>query len=123
MSLPDPVTIAAHAPTPAVVFRVVGPTPKLDGLRRISDDGAYGLLITHNVPLAGTERHYIRTSQRKSVTLPSGAVQSLEAAVGLNVSIPPYGWTAAEKAALVTLLIDTLTDPEVTIPSFLNQQS
>lgn len=123
MSLPDPITIAASAPTPAVVYRIVGPTPKLDGLRRLSDDGVYGLVITHSVPLNSTERHYVRVTERKSVTAPSGAVSNQEAYVSLNMGFPPYGWSAAQKAALVKLLTDVLADAEVTVPAIINQQS
>lgn len=123
MSLPDPITIAARAPTPALVFRVVRPTPKLDGLYRVSDDGAYNCTITHAVPLNGTERHYLRIGNRKAVTSPSGVVSTQESYVSINAAFFSYGWTAAEKAALIYAAIDTILDAEVTIPSFVNQQS
>lgn len=119
--LADPVTIAAHSPTPAVVARVI----KSDGYgsERLSDDGVYGIVTTHDRNKGG-ERHYLKVSETKDATNPyTGTTSKQVASCSISVSVPSFGWTAAQKAALVTLLIDYLQDSEVTIPSFLNFQS
>jgi len=47
--LPDPFTVPATAPWPALVMRNKGPSSaKLNGIRRVDDTGAFESVITHD---------------------------------------------------------------------------
>jgi len=119
--LPDPVTISAHSPTPALVLRVI----KSDGYgtERRDDTGAFTIVTTHDRTKGG-DRHYVKVTQVKDATDPySGTTKKMQSSVSLSVSVSPFGWTAAEQAALVAVLTDYLADSEVTVASFLNFQS
>lgn len=119
--LPDPFTIAAAAPTPELVFSVV----KSDGYgsERRTPTGEYALVMTHENSKSN-ERHYLKLTQVKDATNPySGGVSKQTANVSISASIPPFGWSAAEKAALVKAAIDTLLDSEVTIAKWIQFQS
>lgn len=124
MALPDPIAIAASAPTPAVNFYTAGPTPKLDGMFRVSDVGPYGAMITHNRSKTAGERHYVKITETKDAVNPyTGGTAKQSAFAALTISIPPFGWTQAEKVALVKLLTDFLADAEVTVAKILMDQS
>jgi hypothetical protein len=125
MSLPDPITVAANAPTPALSFAVV----QKDGVGATRYDAvnARSLVFTHSSPLdsgAKVERHYMKVSETKDATSPyTGGTSKQTASVSLSVSIPAFGWTATQKVALVQALLDTLADSDVTIANFLNYNS
>lgn len=119
--LPDPVTIAASAPTPEMIFRVI----KSDGYgsERVTDDGIYRTVINHQSTKAG-ERHYVRLSETKDATNPyTGGTSKQEASVSLAIAIPAFGWTLAQKVALVKALTDFIADAEVTSTKIIQFQS
>lgn len=122
MALPDPVTVAARAPTPALVMRVI----KSDGYgsERRDDAGSFSIVTAHT-PSDGkvVERHYLKLSQVKDAVNPyTGGTSKQTMIVTLQASVPPFGWTAAEKTAAVMALLDYIQDGEVTIANwFLNQ--
>lgn len=124
MSLPDPFTIAASAPTPALVMAVVKATPKGDGLIRRDATGEYYITITHNRDKKTGERHVVKVEQTKSATNPFTGGLSLQTAfVSCVIQFPAYGWDDTQKAALYKALTDTIGDAEVTIQKILQDQS
>lgn len=117
----DPITVAAASPTPALTFAVV----KSDGFGSERWDTANGfqLSFNHSTGTAG-ERHYMKLSQTVNATSPYTALVSKQtASVSIAVSIPAFGWTQAQKEALVKALLDTLADTDVTTAKFLAFQS
>jgi hypothetical protein len=119
--LPDPFTIAAAAPTPEMIFSVV----KSDGYgsERRTADGIYTLVINHEDAKAA-ERHYIRITEVKDAVNPyTGGTSKQSATVSIAMSFPKFGWTLAQKVALVKALTDTLADSEVTSTKILSFQS
>jgi len=123
MALPDPVSVAARAPTPALVMRVV----KADGYgsERRDDNGSFAIIASHT-PTDGkaVERHYLKVSETKDATSPyTGGTSKQTAIVTLQANFPPFGWTAAQKEAAVMVLLDYLQDAEVTIAKWLLSQS
>lgn len=122
MSLPDPIAIAAAAPTPALNFLRV----KADGYGAEYWDTAngYQLLFNHTTDAKSGERHYMRITQTLNATSPyTGLTSKQTASVSLAVSFPAFGWDSAAKAALVKALTDTLADADVTIAKFVAFQS
>jgi hypothetical protein len=119
----DPITVAAHSPTPALSFAVVD-AGALSSQRWDVPNG-YKLNFNHsNNPKSVGEKHYMQLTQTVSAVDPiSGGTSLQTASVSLSVSIPPFGWTSAAKIALVQALLDTLADSDVTITNFLNFQS
>jgi len=122
--LPDPVDIAAHSPTAALTFRVKKQIPgTVFGTERQDDTGAFTILTTHERN-PGANRHYIKVTQTKDATDPySGTTKKKTSYVSMSVSVSPFGWTAAEAAALVAVLTDYLADSQVTVANFLNFES
>jgi hypothetical protein len=119
--LVDPITVAASAPTPALNFAVVSYDGQGMGSVRKDVVNNYGLTIKHTLNANTGERHYMQLTQQVSAVNPLTGGTSLQtASVSLSVSIPAFGWTAAQKDALVKALTDTLADADVTITK-LNQ--
>lgn len=119
--LVDPITVAASAPTPALSFAVVSFDGQGMGSVRKDVVNGYGLTIKHTQNANTGERHYMQLTQSVSAVNPFTGGTSLQtASVSLSVSIPAFGWTAAQKDALVKALTDTLADTDVTITK-LNQ--
>lgn len=119
--LVDPIAVAAAAPTPALSFAVV----KADGFgsERWDTANGYQLSFNHSTSTAG-ERHYMKLSQTVNATSPYTALVSKQtASVSIAVQVPPFGWTQAQKEALVKALLDTLADADVTVTKFLAFQS
>jgi hypothetical protein len=121
--LPDPVTIAAAAPTPALVFTIV----KQDGYgsERI-DTGAngYTVIINHSRPKGGGDKHYVQMTQTVNATDPySGLTKKQVASVSLTISRPSFGFTDAMMIALAKALTDFRDDSEVTTAKLLQFQS
>jgi hypothetical protein len=119
--LVDPITIAANAPTPALVFAVV----KSDGYgsERRDAGGVYALVINHEKSKSA-DRHYVKISETKDATSPyTGTTSKQVASVSLSVSVPAFGWTAAQAVDLIEALIDTLNDSEFTPTRLVNWQS
>jgi hypothetical protein len=120
--LVDPITVAANSPSPALTFAMV----KTDGYgsERWDVPNKYSLSFSHATSPKTGERHYMQLRQTVSATDPiTGGTSNQVASASLAVSVPPFGWTAATKAALVQALLDTLNDSDVTIAKFLTSQS
>lgn len=120
--LVDPITVAASAPTPALTFKVV----RSDGYgsERWDVANGYQLTFSHSSNPSSGERHYMKVSQTLNATSPyTGDVSKQTATCSISVSVPPFGWDAAAKAALVKALTDTLADSDVTIANFIAFQS
>lgn len=124
MSLPDPFTIAARTPTPALVMAVTKPTPKLNGMIRVDATGAYEVTITHDRDKKTGERHVVRIQETKDATNPyTGGLSRQSAFAAITFAFPSFGWDATQKTALVNALIDVIQDTEVTIAKLLQDQS
>jgi len=112
--LADPISIAANAPTPALVFAVV----KSDGYgsERRDAGGIYSLVITHEDGKGKTaNRHYVKISETKDAVNPyTGGTSKQTATVSLSVSRPAFGWTTANIVDLIEALMDTINDTEFT---------
>lgn len=121
--LADPITIAANAPTPSLVFKVV----KADGYgsERRDVGGVYSLVITHEDGKGKTaNRHYVKISETKDATNPyTGGTSKQTATVSLSVSRPAFGWTTANIVDLIEALMDTLNDAEFTPSNLVTFQS
>lgn len=120
--LPDPVSIAAAAPTPALVFAKT----RVDGYGSEAVDSGgngYASFIQHT-PSAGGNRHYVRITRSVDAINPySSATSKQSASVSLSVSRPAFGFTDADMVALITLLRDFVFDSEVTPAKLLQLQS
>lgn len=120
--LPDPVSIAANSPTPALVFAVI----RSDGYgteRSDRGNNGYKVVTNHSLPGKSGARHYVNISQEKDVTMPSGLVQKQKASVSLSFSSPVYGFTNADLVALWKLLKDYVDDSEVTATLLIGGES
>lgn len=121
MALPDPITIAARAPMPSIVYS----RTRMDGYgAEYVDTGGNGvtLVISHN-PSKNGNRHYVRVVQTKNATNPySGLTQSVVASASLALVRPAFGFTDAEMTAVGNLLFDTVLDSEVTFAKLLQNQ-
>lgn len=121
MALPDPITIAARAPMPSIVYSRM----RMDGYgAEYVDTGGNGvtLVISHN-PSKNGNRHYVRVVQTKNATNPySGLTQSVVASASLALVRPAFGFTDAEMTAVGNLLFDTVLDSEVTFAKLLQNQ-
>jgi hypothetical protein len=121
--LPDPVTIAAAAPTPALVFTIV----KQDGYgsERVDTGGnGYSVIINHQRLKGGGDKHYVQMTQTVNATDPySGLVKKQTASVSLTITRPSFGFTDAAMVALTKALTDFRDDSEVTTAKLLQFQS
>lgn len=121
--LPDPVTIAAASPTPALVFTRV----KSDGYgAEYTDSGGngYAVLINHQRLKGGGSKHYVQMTQSVNATDPySGLVKKQTASVSLTITRPSFGYTDAAIIALAKALTDFRDDSEVTTAKLLQFQS
>lgn len=120
--LPDPVTVAAAAPTPALVFSIV--RSDAYGSERIDTGGnGYTVVINHTKGKNGSS-HYVQMTLTKDVTDPySGLTRSQTASVSFSIRRPPYGFTDADLVALAKALTDFRDDSEVTTAKLLQYQS
>lgn len=122
--LPDPVTIAAAAPTPALVFAKT----RVDGYGSEAIDtggNGYSTLISHTPGKGSTgNRHYLKITQVKNATDPySGLTKAQSASVSISISRPSFGFSDTDMVALVTACRDWLYDSEVTPLKILQLQS
>lgn len=120
--LPDPVTVAAASPTPALVFTMI----KQDGYgsERIDSGGnGYSLIINHSKGKNGN-KHYVQIVQTVNATDPySGLTKQVQASVSMAISRPSFGFTDAAVVALAKALSDFRDDAEVTTAKLLQFQS
>jgi hypothetical protein len=124
MSFTDPVTVAARSPTPALTLSRVSVGAYKSSFLDLTNN--YAFSVEHSDPsLLGKkqERHYAKLVQTKDVTLPSGSVASQSATASFSVSIPPYGWTNAQKQALFLAMLDCLLEGEVTLARWIGFES
>lgn len=122
--LVDPITVAAAAPTPALTFAVVSFDGTGMGSIRKDVVNNYNLTIKHTQSTKTGERHYMQITQQVTAVDPITGGNSLQtASVSLSASYPTFGWTAAQKDALIKALTDTLADSDVTITKFNQFQS
>lgn len=122
MALVDPITVPASAPTPALTFSV----KKRDGYgsERADVTNNYKLTFSHSSPSNNGERHYMKVDQTVDAVNPyTGGTSKQTASVSISASFPAFGWTAAQKAALVKALTDTLADVDVTAAKWLEGES
>lgn len=118
----DPITVAAHSPTPALTFAVVSWNG--EGSNRKDVTNGYNLNFNHSQSSKTGERHYMQIQQTVTAVDPITGGNSVQtASVSLSSSFPTFGWTAAQKDALVQALLDTLADTDVTITKFNSFQS
>jgi len=120
--LPDPVTVAASAPTPVLTLAVV----RSDGYgsERVDTGGAgYSVIINHSKGKNGN-RHYVQITQTVDATDPySGLVRKQVASCSFSISRPPFGFTDAQIVALAKALSDFRDDAEVTTTKLIQFQS
>lgn len=120
--LADPIAIDARSPTPALSLSVL----QSDGFASVRGDIVNNVIVkmSHSSPLdSGTkgERHYLNVSQTKTATNPyTGGDSKQVASASLSVSVPAFGWTLAEKLALIAILTDILADSQVTPTGFVS---
>lgn len=123
--LPDPVTIAASSPTPALVLATI----RSDGYgseRTDTGGNGYAVVISHTKGknLSGVNRHYVQITQTKNITDPfTGLVRSSQASCSLSITRPIVGWADADIIALCKALTDFRDDSEVTTAKLLQFQS
>ncbi len=121
--LPDPVTIAAAAPTPALVFTIV----KSDGYgsERVDTGGnGYAIVTNHQRTKGGGDRHYVQMTQTVNAVDPySGLTKKQVASVSLTISRPSFGFSDAAMVALAKALTDYRDDSEVTTAKLIQFQS
>lgn len=121
--LPDPVSIAAASPTPALVLAVV----KSDGYgsERVDTGGnGYTVITNHSRPKGGGDRHYLQMTKTVNAVDPySGLTRKKVASVSLSISRPDFGFTDADMIALCKALTDYRDDGEVTTARLLQFQS
>lgn len=121
--LPDPVTVAAASPTPALVLTIV----KQDGYgsERVDTGGnGYTVVINHSRPKGGGDRHYVQMTKTVNAVDPySGLTRKKVASVSITISRPDFGFTDADMIALSKALTDFRDDSEVTTAKLLQFQS
>jgi hypothetical protein len=120
--------------TDPIAVNAIGSLPALT-LTRVQQDGfgsvwvdipnGFSFQVTHSSPtdLSKGERHYLKVSMTRDVTLPNGNVQKLTAYGSLVLSVPQYGWTQTEKQNLLSLLLDLPVETEVTIAKVVGFES
>jgi hypothetical protein len=126
--LADPITVAANVTTglehPELKLAIV----RSDGIgseRRDTNAGGYASIINHSTTKQGSERHYMQLLQTKDATSPynPAIVQKQIASVSLTINRPSFGFTDADMIKLVSAMLDTLNDSEVTPAKLLQFQS
>lgn len=121
--LPDPVTVAANSPTPALVLAVI----RSDGYgteRKDRGGNGYTVVTNHSPPGKSGTRHYVKITQVKDATNPyTSALQSISASVSLSISAPAWGFANADLVALYKALKDYIDDSEVTPTNIINGES
>jgi len=112
------IAVAANSPTPALTFTLV----TNDGLSssRLDVPNNWAMSVNHSRSITKGEKHYMQLQQTVSAVNPlTGGTSYQTASVSLSVSVPAFGWTSAQKVALVQALLDTLGDSQVTIAGLL----
>jgi len=113
MAFTNPIALPSHGTQPALTLTRVSTGPNSSQFLDLANGTS--LTIEHSKPSdlgVKSERHYLRYSQAKDVTLPSGAVVKQTASVSVAVSIPPHGWTTAEKQDLYYSAVVLMSDAD-----------
>lgn len=121
--LPDPVTIAAAAPTPSLVLAIIRSDQY--GSERVDTGGnGYTVITNHTRPKGGGDRHYVQIVQTLNAVDPySGLTKKKTASCSLTIVRPDFGFTDAQMIALCKALTDYRDDSEVTTAKLLQFQS
>lgn len=121
--LVDPVTVAAAAPTPALVLAVV----RSDGYgsERVDTGGnGYTVTINHSKLKGGNVKHYVQMTKVLNATNPyTGLTQKQTASVSMTIVRPPFGFDDNAMIALAKALTDFRDDSEVTTARLIQFQS
>lgn len=121
--LPDPVTVAANAPTPSLVFAVI----KSDGFgtERVDTGGnGYTMTTNHTYQKGGGDKHYLQIRQVVTAADPYSTLNKKQtASVSMTIVRPSFGFTDAAIVALAKALMDYLNDSEVTPARIVQFQS
>lgn len=122
MALSDPISISADSPTPALTLSRLSTGPGMAAMYEDVTNG-YTLNINHTQNSQTGERHYMKLQQKVSATNPlTGGTSYQLANVSISASFPAYGWTAAQKDALVKALVTDIM-ASITITKFDSFQS
>lgn len=120
--LPDPVTIAADAPTPELKF-VIRSVNGMTATRIDSNGNPYQIVINHSDNKVGA-KHYLQVIQTKDAVNPyTSLTERCVASASLTINRPKFGFTDAEMVALAKLLTNFRDDTEVTTLRLLQYQS
>lgn len=123
--LPDPVTVAAAAPTPALSLAVIS-SDGLGSERVDTGGGGYSTVINHvKAKKAGNpDKHYVQILKRVTAVDPySTLTKDVVASASLTINRPAFGFTDADMVALTKALFDFVYDTEVTPLKLLQFQS
>jgi hypothetical protein len=121
--LPDPVTIAAAAPTPALVLAIIRSDQY--GSERVDTGGnGYTVITNHTRPKGGGDRHYVQIVKTVNAVDPySGLTKKKTASCSLTINRPDFGFDDAAMIALCKALTDYRDDSEVTTAKLLQFQT
>lgn len=120
--LPDPITVAAASPTPALNFYIVK-SDAYGSERRHDGADKYRLVINHTDGKNGA-RHYLQVLKTVDAESPyTGLTSQQTATASITFFVPPFGFDQAAIVALVKALTDTLADTDVTTAKLFNFQS
>lgn len=120
--LPDPVTVTAASPTPALTLSVV----KSDGYGTVRLDGpnGYSVVTNHSYLKGGGDKHYLQMTKSVIAADPlTGLNGKQTASVSITIVRPKFGFDDTAMVALTTALRDYLYDSEVTPAKILQFQS
>lgn len=120
--LKDPITVAASAPTPALVLAM----KRTDGYgsERVDTGGNGFNVVINHTKSNGSDRHYVQILQTKDVNNPyTGLVQQRTASASMTINRPSIGFSDTEMVALVKVLTDFVSNADVTPLRLLQFQS
>lgn len=119
--LPDPISVDADSPNPALSFRMI----RQDGLgsERRDGDGTYSMTVNHSTSKNG-DRHYVKVVKTVDATNPyNDTVSPKSASVSLSISKPAFGFTDADLANLYKALVDTIASDDVGVDRIIGFES
>jgi hypothetical protein len=120
--LPDPVTVTAASPTPALTLALV----KNDGYgsERKDATNGYTVITNHSYQKGGGDKHYLQMQKVVTATDPiSGQTKKQTASVSMTIVRPAFGFDDTAMVALAKALTDYRDDTEVTTLKLLQFQS
>jgi len=117
----NPIGLAAHGSVPALTLTRIN-TGNF-GAKYLDLANGYAIDIQHSNPSdlgVKKETHYVRLTETKNVTLPSGSVVKQSAFISISATIPPNGWTLAQKVELVASLYTLMGDADFGTTDFIS---